>query len=224
MINANDTPRAQAAGAAAGPADPIGKPLGKPLDKPLAKPLAKTIALVGLMGAGKTAIGRRLATRLGVPFRDADAEVERAAAMTIPEIFDTFGEPYFRDGERRVIARLLSDPPHVLATGGGAFMDPETRKTMAAQAVTVWLKADIETLLARVTRRDTRPLLRQGDPRGILEALIEKRYPIYAEADVTVASLDAPHEESLDAVLAALEEAGALAGALEAPDAPGAAR
>lgn len=210
MINANDTPRAEAAGAAARPADPI------------AKPLAKTIALVGLMGAGKTAIGRRLATRLGVAFRDADAEVERAAAMTIPEIFDTFGEPYFRDGERRVIARLLSDPPHVLATGGGAFMDPETRSTMAGRAVTVWLKADIETLLARVTRRDTRPLLRQGDPRGILEALIEKRYPIYAEADVTVASLDAPHEESLDAVMAALEEAGALATALA--DAPAAMR
>lgn len=171
-------------------------------------PNRRTIVLVGLMGAGKTAIGRRLAARLGLPFVDADAEIELAAGCSIPEIFTRYGEDAFRDGERRVIARLLGDPPHVLATGGGTFMDAETRNRIAETAVSVWLRADLDVLVARCARRNNRPLLKRGDPRKILGDLIEERYPVYAEADIVVESVDGPHESVVDEIvrmLAALE-------------------
>lgn len=171
----------------------------------LSPPLpAKTIALVGLMGAGKTSIGRRLAQRLGLPFVDADAEIEAAAGCTIEEIFQRHGEAAFRDGERRVIARLLDNPPHVLATGGGAFIDPATRALMRARAVSVWLRADLDLMLARVGRRGNRPLLKTGEPRAVLERLVAERYPVYAEADITVDSVDGPPELTVERVLAAL--------------------
>jgi shikimate kinase len=177
-----------------------------------ASPPRRTIALVGLMGAGKTSIGRRLAQRLGLPFIDADAEIEAAAGMTIPEIFERHGETAFRDGERRVIARLLDNPPHVLATGGGAFMDPATRVLLRARAVTVWLRADLELMLARVGKRGlgNRPLLRGGDPRVVLEGLMAERYPVYAEADLTVDSRDGPAEATVERVLEALSRRNAL--------------
>jgi shikimate kinase len=166
----------------------------------------RTVALVGLMGAGKTSIGRRLAQRLGLPFIDADAEIEAAAGMSIEEIFHRHGEAAFRDGERRVMARLLDTPAHVLATGGGAFMDAATRTLLRSRAVTVWLRADLELMLARVTRRNinNRPLLKGRDPRAVLEALIAERYPVYAEADITVESLDGPPELTVERVLEAL--------------------
>jgi shikimate kinase len=153
---------------------------------------SRTIVLVGLMGAGKTNIGRRLAARLNLPFFDSDSEIEAAAGETIEEIFRNRGEAVFRDGERRVIARLLGQPIHVLATGGGAFMDATTRAVIARHGVSVWLRADVETLLARVSRRSNRPLLKQGNPRAVLTELIERRHPIYAEADITIDSDDAP--------------------------------
>ncbi len=171
---------------------------------------AKTVALVGLMGAGKTSIGRRLAQRLGLPFIDADAEIEAAAGQSVEEIFLRHGEAAFRDGERRVIARLLDTPAHVLATGGGAFMDPSTRALLRDRAVTVWLRADLELMLARVARRGNRPLLKGGDPRAVLETLIAERYPVYAEADITVDSVDGPPETTVERVLAALPGQGAL--------------
>jgi shikimate kinase len=164
----------------------------------------KTIALVGLMGAGKTSIGRRLAQRLGLPFIDADAEVETAAGTTIEEIFQRHGEAAFRDGERRVIARLLDQPTHVLATGGGAFMDPSTRALLKARSITVWLRADLELMLSRVGRRGNRPLLKAGDPRAVLQQLIAERYPLYVEADITVDSIDGPPDATLDGVLTKL--------------------
>jgi shikimate kinase len=166
--------------------------------------LPRTVALVGLMGAGKSSIGRRLAQRLKVPFVDADAEIETAAGATVEEIFERHGETAFREGERRVIARLLEGPVHVLATGGGAFMDPATRALMHERAITVWLRADVELLLARVTRRNNRPLLKAGDPRAVLERLVAERYPVYAEADIVVDTLEGPPEATLDGVVAAL--------------------
>jgi shikimate kinase len=178
----------------------------------------KTIALVGLMGAGKSSIGRRLAQRLGLPFIDADSEIEAAADATVEEIFQRHGEAAFRDGERRVIARLLDSPVHVLATGGGAFMDASTRALIRARAVSVWLRADIELMLARVGRRSNRPLLKGGDPRAVLEQLIAQRYPIYAEADITVDSVDGPPDATLERVTAAL--AARLGGAGERQAAP----
>lgn len=165
----------------------------------------KTIVLVGLMGAGKTNIGRRLAQRLGLPFVDADTEIEAAAGETIVEIFERRGEAAFREGERKVIARLLASPVHVLATGGGAFMDPETRALIAERAISIWLRADLELLVARVSRRSNRPLLRQGSPRETLARLIEQRYPVYALADIVVDTVDGPPEATLERVLAALE-------------------
>jgi shikimate kinase len=164
----------------------------------------RTVALVGLMGAGKSSIGRRLAQRLGLPFIDADSEIEAAAGATIEDIFLRHGEAAFRDGERRVIARLLESPPHVLATGGGAFMDASTRALIRARAVSIWLRADTELMLARVGRRSSRPLLKSGEPRAVLEQLMAQRYPIYAEADLTVDSIDGPPEATLERVLAAL--------------------
>ncbi|HSI39462.1 MAG TPA: shikimate kinase [Xanthobacteraceae bacterium] len=163
------------------------------------------IVLVGMMGAGKSSVGRRLARRLGLPFADADTEIETAAGMTIPEIFADHGEPAFRDGERRVIARLLEGGPLVLATGGGAFMNAETRAAIAAHGVSVWLKADIDVLLKRVRRRDDRPLLRNDDPAATLMRLIGERYPVYAEAAVTVISRDVPHDLMVEAVMLALD-------------------
>ncbi len=154
----------------------------------------RCIVLVGMMGSGKTSVGRRLAARLGLDFADADAEIETAHRMTIPEIFAVHGEPYFRDGERRVIARLLAEGPKVVATGGGAFMNAETRARIAEHGVSIWLKADFDVLMRRVRRRANRPLLQTPDPEGALRKLIDDRYPIYAQADVTVISHDGPHE------------------------------
>ena len=164
-----------------------------------------TIVMVGLMGAGKTAIGRRLAGRLELPFVDADDEIEAAAGSSINDIFERLGEASFRDGERRVIARLLDGPAIVLATGGGAFMDAQTRERIAAKGVSVWLRTDIDTLVRRTSRREDRPLLKNGDPREILLHLMEQRYPIYQLADIVVDSLDAPAEDTLQQVLNALE-------------------
>jgi shikimate kinase len=164
----------------------------------------RTIVLVGLMGAGKTKIGRRLAARLNLPFFDSDNEIETAAGETIPEIFQNRGEAVFRDGERRVIARLLSQPTHVLATGGGAFMDHVTRALIARNGVSVWLRADLDVLVARVARRSNRPLLQAQDPRAVLAELIERRYPVYAEADVIVDSGEASAETTTARVIAAL--------------------
>jgi shikimate kinase len=172
--------------------------------------LKRTVALVGMMGAGKSSVGRRLAAKLGVPFRDADSEIEAAAGCTISEIFERFGEQDFRDGERRVIARLLGEAPHVLATGGGAFIDPRTRDQLKAKAVSIWLRASVELLLARVQRRETRPLLRQGDPRETLSRLLAQREPIYAEADILLDSEEGPHGAIVERIIAALEERGLL--------------
>jgi shikimate kinase len=165
----------------------------------------KTVALVGLMGAGKSSIGRRLAQTLGLPFTDADSEIEAAADATIEEIFARDGEATFRNGERRVIARLLEGSPQVLATGGGAFMDPSTRALLRQRSISVWLRADLETLLSRVNRRGNRPLLKNGDPRAVLTQLMAERYPIYAEADITVDSVDGPPEATLAKVIEGLE-------------------
>jgi shikimate kinase len=164
----------------------------------------RSIVLIGLMGAGKTAVGRRLANRLELPFIDADTEIEVAAGASISEIFAEHGEGYFRQGERKVIKRLLDEGRQVLATGGGAYMDPETRATIKARGLSVWLKADLKVLLKRVGRRDNRPLLSGGDPEKVMKKLIEERYPIYAEADVTVESRDVPHDVIVGAVIDAL--------------------
>jgi len=166
----------------------------------------RTIALVGLMGVGKSSVGRRLANALGMPFRDADAEVEGAAGRSIPEIFAELGEPAFRDGERRVITRLLEGPPHVLATGGGAFMNPETRALIKDRAISVWLKADLDLLARRVGRKDSRPLLAGKAPLEVLRAQAETRYPVYAEADITVETGDTPHHLTVGQVIQALTE------------------
>jgi shikimate kinase len=165
----------------------------------------KTIVLVGLMGAGKSSIGRRLAQRLDLPFIDADKEIEAAAGCTIEEIFERFGETAFRDGERRVILRLLDGPVHVMATGGGAFMDATIRERIRASAISLWLHADLELLLKRVSRRSNRPLLKQGEPREVLEQLIQKRYPVYAEADLRVDSADGPPEQTVQKVIDELQ-------------------
>jgi len=172
--------------------------------------LNRTVALVGMMGAGKSALGRRLAQRLDVPFKDADAEIEIAAGCSISEIFSRYGEASFRDCERRVIARLLDEPPHVLATGGGAFIDAETRARIKDKATSVWLSAPLELLLARTQRRDTRPLLKNGNPREILERLLAEREPVYAQADLTINSGDGPHQAAVEKILVALRERGAL--------------
>ena len=166
--------------------------------------LDKSVVLVGLMGAGKTSVGRRLATRLGVSFVDADTEIETAAGCTISEIFERHGEAAFRDGERRVIVRLLDDQPGVLGTGGGAFLDPVTRATVAEKGISVWLRADLDVLTARCARRNNRPLLWHGDPREILDRLIDERYPVYAEADIVVDSVNGPHDAVVDKIIEAL--------------------
>ncbi len=174
---------------------------GMPLPDALA---GRSIVLVGLMGAGKTSIGRRLAARLGMPFRDADTEIELAAGCTVPELFSRYGEAAFRDGERRVIRRLLSAEPLVLAFGGGAFLDPATRATVREEAVSVWLRCDLPTLLRRVAGRDHRPLLQGGDRETIMRELMDKRYPIYAEADIVVDCSDDSPDTTTSQVLAAV--------------------
>jgi shikimate kinase len=179
----------------------------------------RLIVLVGMMGAGKSTIGRRLASRLRLPFLDADSEIETAAGMTIPEIFELHGEPHFRDGEARVIARLLESGPAVLATGGGAFMREETRRRIGDKAVSIWLKADADIIMRRVKRRADRPLLQTADPAGTVSRLITEREPIYQHADITIASREIPHEKVVDECLEALhrrlceEPAGGIAGA-----------
>ena len=167
---------------------------------------ARTLVLVGMMGAGKSSVGKRLAHALDLPFRDADEEIERAAGRTISEIFSTRGEAEFREGERRVIARLLDEPPHVLATGGGAFMNPETRALVKRKAFSIWLKVDPEVLARRVGRKDNRPLLHGKDPREVLTALLEQRAPAYAQADLAIESSDGPHQGAVDAIIAALAQ------------------
>lgn len=170
----------------------------------------RSIVLVGLMGCGKSSVGRRLASRLGLGFVDADEEIERVAAKSIVEIFADHGEAYFRDGERRVIARLLSTGPQVLATGGGAFINPETRVNIRERGISIWLRADLPVLMRRVSKRDTRPLLKSGDPEATMRDLIAKRYPIYADADIIVESRDVPHDVIVNEVIAALKTKLAL--------------
>jgi shikimate kinase len=170
--------------------------------------LVRSVVLVGLMGAGKTSVGRRLASALRASFSDADDEIVAAAGMSIPDIFALYGEPRFRELERRVVARLLEQPPMVLALGGGAFIDAETRARVKMRSVSVWLRADLETLIARTMRkRGSRPLLAQGDPRDILARLMTDRYPIYAEADYTVESQAEPHEAVVERIMALVQPA-----------------
>lgn len=171
----------------------------------LPSPLKRqTVALVGLMGVGKSSVGRRLAKALGMPFFDADDEIERAARRSVSDIFAELGEAEFRAGEQRVIARLLGGPPHVLATGGGAFLQPDTRALLKSKAVTIWLRADLEVLAARVGRRDTRPLLRGKNPIDVLQAQADARYPIYAEAELTVESGEGTHQAAVAQIIDAL--------------------
>ncbi len=170
--------------------------------------LTRTIALVGMMGVGKSSVGRRLATRLGVEFRDSDSEIEAAAGCSINEIFDRYGEAAFRDGERKVITRLLAMPPQVLATGGGAFIDDEIRDAIKRTCVSVWIRAPLELLVDRVGRRNTRPLLRDGDLTENVARLLKEREPIYAEADIAVESEDGPHGLQVERMIKALEERG----------------
>lgn len=178
--------------------------------------LPRSLVLVGLMGAGKSCIGRRLAARLDRRFVDADAEIEAAAGCTIEEIFSRHGETAFRDGERRVIARLLDEPVHILATGGGSFMDVQTRAAIRDKAISIWVRADLDLLLRRTSRRNNRPLLKTGDPRKILSNLIDERYPVYAEADIVVDSADKPPEVTVDRTLKALRAyLGQTAAAIE---------
>lgn len=165
---------------------------------------ARSLVLVGLMGAGKTTIGKRLATRLGLPFQDADHEIERSAGMPISDIFAIYGEPAFRDGEKRVIGRMLEEGRMVLATGGGAYMNEETRRLIRERGICIWLKADHDTLMRRVRRRGHRPLLRNPDPDGTMRRLMAERYPVYALADVTVLSADVSHDKVTQDVLDAL--------------------
>lgn len=176
----------------------------EPRPDPRAALRRRTIVLVGLMGVGKSSVGRRLAAALDLPFRDADNEVEAAAGRSIPEIFAEMGEPAFRDGERRVIARLLEDPPHVLATGGGAFANPETRALIKDRAIAVWLKADLELLARRVGRKEGRPLLKGRDPMAVLREHAQARYPAYGEAHLTVETGDTAHGVAVEAVIQAL--------------------
>src|SRR6267378_5727070 len=164
----------------------------------------RSLVLVGMMGAGKSTIGRRLSVRLRLPFLDADIEIEAAAGMSIPDIFETHGEPHFRDGEARVIARLLDNGPAVIATGGGAFMREETRRRIQEKAVSIWLKADADIIMKRVKRRADRPLLQTADPAATIGRLIREREPVYQHADITVASRDVLHEKIVEECMAAL--------------------
>jgi shikimate kinase len=178
---------------------------------------ARSVVLVGMMGAGKSSIGRRLAARLGIAFADADSEIETAHRMTIADIFSTYGEAYFRSGETRVIARLLEGGPQVLATGGGAFMNADTRRAIGANGISVWLKAEFEVLMRRIKRRQDRPLLKVEDPGETLRTLMAERYPVYAQADLTIQSREVPHEKIVDEIVGAL--ADRLAPKVDAGDA-----
>lgn len=166
---------------------------------------ARSLVMVGLMGCGKSSVGRRLASRLDIPFLDADDEIERAAQKTIPEIFADHGEASFRDGERRVIRRLLQSGPQVLATGGGAYMNAETRAAIRSSGIAIWLRAELPVLMRRVLKRDNRPLLKVGDPEAVMRGLMETRYPVYAEAELVVESRDVPHEVIVDEIVTMLQ-------------------
>jgi len=184
-------------GAPEGGSGPAAAPSGGPR-------LQRTIALVGMMGVGKSTVGKKLAESLGAAFVDSDEEIEKAAGLSVQEIFERHGEPEFRRGERRVIERLLGGPPIVLATGGGAYMDPETRALLKEKASTVWLRADLDLIWKRVNRRDTRPLLKRENPKQVLAELLEKRSPVYAEADIVVDSGDGPAGDTARAIREAL--------------------
>ena len=172
----------------------------------LAKRLDQPVVLVGLMGVGKSTVGRRLAKRLGLPFVDSDSAIEDAAGYTAAEVFERYGEQDFRDGERRLVARLIDGEIRVIATGGGAYVDARTRQLLNERAITVWLDAPVEILAERTARRNTRPLLKNGDPKGTLERLAEERRPSYEEAHIHVKSGDGAHKEVVDQILQALEE------------------
>ena len=180
----------------------------------------RSIVLVGMMGAGKSSIGRRVSIRLGIPFVDADTEIEKAAGMSISDIFTSRGEAEFRAGEARVIARLLEGGPQVLATGGGAFANPDTRAVIAAKGISIWLKAEFDVLMKRIKRRHDRPLLKTDDPGATLRKLMQERDPIYALADLTVQSRDVLHDKIVDEIVSALAGQLGVAGAADAP-APG---
>jgi len=197
-------PKIPADGMAAGPAGS---------DARLVAAAQRPITLVGLMGAGKSSIGKRLALRLDLPFADADIEIETAAGLSIPEIFERFGEAHFRDGERRVIARLIDGRPKVIATGGGAFMNEETRALILARTHAVWLKAEVATLVDRVRRRGGRPLLAGRDPAQVLAELAALRNPVYALAPIQVLSRPGPHHDTVEAIITALEAANMRSGA-----------
>jgi shikimate kinase len=179
---------------------------------------ARSVVLVGMMGAGKSTIGRRLSARLRLPFLDADIEIEAAAGMSIPDIFETHGEPHFRDGEARVIARLLDNGPGIIATGGGAFLREQTRSRIRDKAVSIWLKADADIILRRVKRRADRPLLQTADPAATIGRLIEEREPFYRHADLTIWSRDVPHEKIVDECIEALHARLCADGAASAPN------
>jgi len=172
----------------------------------LAKRLDQPVVLVGLMGVGKSTVGRRLAKRLGLPFVDSDSAIEDAAGYTAAEVFERYGEQDFRDGERRLVARLIDGEIRVIATGGGAYVDARTRQLLNERAITVWLDAPVEILAERTARRNTRPLLKNGDPKGTLERLAEERRPSYEEAHIHVKSGDGAHKDVVDAIIQALEE------------------
>lgn len=167
---------------------------------------SRSVVLVGIMGAGKSTVGRRLAQRLETAFVDADDEIEKAAQRSISEIFESFGEAYFREGEKRVISRLMAEGPRVIATGGGAYMNAETRAAIAGGGISVWLKADFDVVMNRVRRKSHRPLLQNPDPEGVMRRLIETRYPVYALADITVQSRDVPHDTIVEEVLEELDK------------------
>jgi shikimate kinase len=187
--------------------DPIASPSGLSPEAAIVAALGqRSIVLIGMMGAGKSTVGRRLAMRLRLPFVDADTEIEAAAAMTIPEIFQQHGEPHFRDGEARVIARILGSGPLVLATGGGAYMRPSTRERIAASGISMWLKADADVILRRVKRRADRPLLQTADPAATIARLIAERHPVYEHCDLVIDSRDVPHETIVDESVAALRD------------------
>lgn len=171
----------------------------------------RSIVMVGMMGCGKTAIGRRLAQRVGLPFADADDEIEKAAGKSISEIFQDHGEEHFREGERKVIARLLKSGPQVLATGGGAFMNAQTRDAIRENGISIWLKADISVLLRRVGRRDSRPLLRGDNPEAVMKRLLKERSPIYAKADLVAESRDEPHDQIVTQIINLLLKSPILA-------------
>ena len=181
-------------------------PIASPEAEIMAALGTRSVVLVGMMGAGKSTIGRRLSARLRMPFLDADTEIEAAAGMSISDIFDNHGERHFRDGEARVIARLLDSGPAVLATGGGAFMREETRSRITGKAVSIWLKADADTIMKRVKRRADRPLLQTADPTATVGRLIGEREPVYQNADITIWSREVPHEKIVDECIEALHE------------------